>query len=105
MPNTIEIITLAYVATSSLRVVAYLPQIVRLVQDTSTATDVSCSTWLLFLLSNATTAAYAAIVLDEFSMTLIFTANALCSGAIAMLAMARRVRLRPHEFIAGSRPN
>ncbi len=95
MPTAIEIVTVAFAATNGLRVLAYLPQIVRLARDDSGGAGVSCCTWILFLLSNIATTAYAAMVIEDWQMTAIFSANTICSGAIAMLAIVRRHRLSP----------
>lgn len=100
MSTTTEIVIVAFAITNGLRVVAYLPQIVRLARDDSGAAAVSCFTWLLFLVSNISTATYAALVLNEPWMTIVFTANAVCSAAIFALAILQR--RRPSGFAAGS---
>lgn len=92
MPTATELVIMAFAATNGLRVAAYLPQIVMLARDESGAAGVSCCTWLLFLVSNISTAAYAALVLDDLQLTAVFVANSLCSGAIMALAILGRRR-------------
>jgi hypothetical protein len=93
MSTTTEIVIAAFAVTNGLRVVAYLPQILRLARDDSGAAAVSCCTWFLFLVSHISTAAYAALILNEPWMTVVFTANAVCSAAIVALTMLRRRNL------------
>jgi hypothetical protein len=100
MSTTTEIVIVAFAITNGLRVVAYLPQIIRLARDDSGAAAVSCCTWFLFLVSHISTATYAALVLNEPWMTIVFTANAICSAAIVVLTMLRRRSLSSHS--AGS---
>lgn len=90
MMSASEIIVIAFAVTNSMRVVAYIPQIVRLMRDRSGAAAVSCCTWMLFLISHIATAAYAGVVLCEQWMCLLFAANAVCSAAIVILACLRR---------------
>jgi hypothetical protein len=90
MPTGTEIIILAFAASNGLRVVAYVPQILQLARDESGAAAVSSCTWMLFLVSNLSTAAYASVVLDEPWMTLVFTTNAVFSAAIVSLILMRR---------------
>jgi hypothetical protein len=93
MSTATEIVIIAFAITNGLRVVAYLPQIIRLARDETGAAAVSCCTWFLFLVSNISTATYAALVLNEPWMTVVFTANAVCSAAIVVLSMLKRRRL------------
>ena len=95
MVSATEVIVIAFAVTNSLRVVAYLPQIVRLIRDQSGAAAVSTCTWMLFLVSHVATAAYAGVVLEELWMCLVFVANALCSTAIVILTCMRRRQSTP----------
>lgn len=97
MSTATEIVIIAFAITNGLRVTAYLPQIIRLARDQSGAAAISCSTWFLFLISHISTAAYAALVLNEPWMTVIFTANAVCSAAIVALIILRRRSLSSHS--------
>ena len=89
MPAT-EFIVIAFTATNSLRVVAYIPQIARLARDRSGAAAVSFCTWMLFLVSHLTTSAYAGVVLSDAWMCQVFAANAMCCAAIVALTFTRR---------------
>lgn len=89
-----EAAILLFAATNSARVLAYLPQIVALWRDRSGASAVSRLTWGLFTVSNAATAQYALLVLDDGRMAAVFVANTLCSAVILCLAVANRAGLR-----------
>jgi uncharacterized protein with PQ loop repeat len=97
MSSAAEFVILIFAITNGLRVVAYLPQIVRLARDQSGAAAVSCSTWILFLLSHISTVAYAALVLGDAWMTFAFAANAMCSLAIVILTLVRRRGAAPRQ--------
>jgi hypothetical protein len=91
-----DVIIVVFTATNCLRIAAYLPQILRLARDDSGAAAVSCCTWFIFLISNISTGIYAAMVLNDRQMAVIFLANAICSGVILILALVRRRRPHPH---------
>ena len=92
MLTAAEVVILIFAVTNGFRVVAYFPQIIRLARDQSGAAAVSCITWVLFLVSHISTAAYAGLILAELWMMIIFTANAACSLVIVILTLARRRR-------------
>ena len=94
MFSATDVLIVVFSITNGVRVVAYLPQIVRLARDQSGAAAVSCSTWVLLSVSNLSTAAYGGFVLGERWMMLMFTANAACNLAIAILTVVRR---RPQQ--------
>ncbi len=93
MLTSTEIVILAFAATNGLRIIAYVPQIMRLARDESGATAVSSCTWVLFLMSNLSTAAYSSVVVDEPWMTVVFVINAVfCAAIVALIALCRRSR-------------
>jgi hypothetical protein len=94
MLSATDILILAFSITNSFRVIAYMPQIIRLARDRSGAAAVSCSTWVLFFVSNLSTAAYGGLVLGDRWMSLIFTATAGCNLAIVILTLVRRRQQR-----------
>jgi hypothetical protein len=94
MSNAIEIVMLAFTVANSLRVVAYVPQILRICHDNTGAAAISCCTWSLFLVSHLTTVAYAVVVIGDSWMALVFAANAACSATIVALALLQRQRRR-----------
>jgi tripartite-type tricarboxylate transporter receptor subunit TctC len=92
MSTVIDIVTLAFAATNGLRVLAYVPQILRLADDKSGAASVSACTWLIFLSCNVSTATYCALVLADQWLTLLFVVNATFSAAITCLIFLKRWR-------------
>ncbi len=91
MPTSTEVVVLAFAATNGLRIIAYVPQIMRLARDQSGAAAVSSCTWGLFLMSNLSTAAYSSVVVGESWMTVVFVINAVfCAAIVALIALSRR---------------
>jgi len=92
---TIADITLAaFTLSNSLRVVAYLPQIVRAARDRSGAEAISFGTWGLFLVSHASATAYALVNERDWTMASVFLGNAAGCGAILLIAAWKRSRNR-----------
>jgi hypothetical protein len=59
---TLEEITLALFTTcNSLRIVAYVPQVLKAAADRNGAPSISLTTWFLFLIAHLSTVAYALI--------------------------------------------
>ena len=50
-----------FTLTSSIRIVAYIPQILKIKRDINGASAISFSTWGLFLLSHLATISYAVV--------------------------------------------
>jgi hypothetical protein len=91
MPMTApEFILIVFTVTNSVRVVAYLPQIRKIAGDNSGAVAVSNATWLLFGVSHLSTMTYAAVVLNDLYMTVLFGANLLCCLIIIILTVYKR---------------
>jgi hypothetical protein len=81
----------AFTLANSLRVLAYVPQILKAAQDENGASAVSCSTWTLFLISHVTTIAYALVCPGDLVMAFIFLANAFaCLTIIVIIVLKRR---------------
>lgn len=95
-----EIAVTVFAACNSVRLLAYLPQIVSVARDASGARAISCTTWSMFAVSHLSTALYAAAVLGDRGMAAVFTANMLCSLAIVAITICKR---RGAEA-AGKRP-
>lgn len=85
-----EITLAAFTLCNSLRVVDYLPQIVRAARDRSRAEAISFGTWALFLVSHASATAYALINQHDWTMASVFLANAAGCGAILLIAAWKR---------------
>lgn len=106
-----DIILGAFAISNSVRVVAYVPQIVKIAKDNEGAAAVSNGTWALFGISHLSTVAYALVVLGDLYMTLLFTANLLCCLAIIALTFWKRRRFHalrvehvlPMESLAANR--
>jgi hypothetical protein len=81
----------AFTVMNSLRVLAYVPQMLKAARDENGASAVSYSTWTLFLMSHLTTIAYALVCPGDVVMALIFLANAVaCLTIIAITFLKRR---------------
>jgi len=89
----LEEITLAlFAACNSIRVVAYFPQIHRAATDENGASSISFMTWILFLLANLSTVAYALINRSDWGLAACFSVNAVCCLAILAVAYWKRRR-------------
>jgi uncharacterized protein with PQ loop repeat len=84
---------LAFTLCNSLRVLAYVPQILRLSQDKEGAKAISVTTWAMFAVSHVSTVLYAAVTVCDPAMTLIFTANAAACLLIVTLTGIKRAKL------------
>lgn len=92
---TLEDITLAaFTFCNSLRVVAYVPQIVRATRDHSGAEAISFGTWGMFLVSHASATSYALVNKNDWTMASVFLGNAVGCGAILLIAGYKRTRHR-----------
>jgi uncharacterized protein with PQ loop repeat len=89
----VEEITLAlFAACSSIRVVAYVPQILKAANDKNGASSISLMTWFLFLLAHVSTVAYALINRSDLWLAACFTINAVSCVAILAIAYWKRRR-------------
>jgi len=92
---TIADLTLgAFTLCNSLRIVAYVPQIVRAAVDRTGAEAISFGTWGLFLVSHASAMAYALVNQEDWTMAAVFLGNAIGCGAILLIAGWKRARHR-----------
>jgi hypothetical protein len=88
---TLEEVTLAlFTACNSMRIVAYVPQIVKAAADKSGASSISMTTWLLFLIAHLSTVAYALVNRSDWGLAAAFAGNAACSVAILAIAYWKR---------------
>ncbi len=85
-----EFAAIAFAACNSARVLAYLPQIIRLARDHDGAKGLSWLTWAGFAVSNLSTVAYAVVVLSDWNMASIFGVNAAFCLAIVILVVCKR---------------
>jgi len=89
---------------NGLRVVSYLPQIVRVARDENGASVISCTTWLLWTGANATTGLYAGINLDDPMLAAINWLNAFCCLAVIALTAWKRRHTKGAGDMAGNSP-
>lgn len=79
-----------FTACNSVRILAYLPQILRVGRDTNGATAISYTTWVLFGFSHLSTAGYALLVVSDPLMAAVFVGNAACCLIILGLTAYKR---------------
>lgn len=86
-----EVALLAFTTCNTLRVLAYVPQIVRIARDTDGARAISYTTWGLFALSHLSTVAYAVAVMGDATLALVFGGNAAaCFAVLGLTGWKRR---------------
>lgn len=86
-------IAAAFSAFNSIRVVFYVPQIVAVARSRDGARDIALSTWLMWVLTNASGTAYGVWVVRDGWLALSF---GLCTAACVVtvaLAVVKRWRL------------
>jgi uncharacterized protein with PQ loop repeat len=83
-----------FTVCNTARVLAYLPQIVKISRDTQGASAISHATWALFGLSHLSTVAYAILVADDWRMAAVFAANTLCCLLILGLTAWKRAAFK-----------
>ena len=86
-----DVMPLLFAIVNSLRILAYLPQIIVVWRDSRGADAVSIWTWMLFAISNATTMAYASVTLHDNTMVAIFAVNTVCCIAVALVTGWKRI--------------
>ena len=76
--------------TNTFRIVAYIPQILRLAREPMAAHGVASSTWLMFFASHVATVAYAVIIVRDVAMAIVFLGNAIACALIVGLTLWRK---------------
>jgi hypothetical protein len=90
---SLEEITLsAFAACNSLRIFAYVPQLLKAASDENGASAISYTTWSLFLLAHLSTVAYAIVNQSDWWLAACFGLNAACCLAIVVVAYGKRRR-------------
>ena len=79
---------------NSLRFLAYVPQIARVIRDRSGAEAISFGTWSLFLASHGSAMAYAIENQKDWKMASLFLSNAVGCSTILLIAAWKRSRHR-----------
>jgi hypothetical protein len=88
-----EITPLVFYLFNALRVGAYLPQIIRVANDTEGAKAISYTTWSVWIGANGSTAAYALVISPSLALFLVNLANALGCTSVVILTMWKRRQL------------
>jgi hypothetical protein len=97
----LEEITLAlFAACNSIRVVAYIPQVLKAATDRNGASSISMMTWALFLVAHLSTVAYALVNRSDLGLAACFAINAACCAAILAVACRKRRTHARHLRIA-----
>jgi hypothetical protein len=79
-----------FTAFNGVRIVSYLPQILRVARDANGASAISYSTWGLWTAANAATGVYAFVNLHDLTLALLNLLNAFCCLAVIVLTAAKR---------------
>ena len=82
-----------FACCNSVRILGYVPQIIRIVRDRDGARAISYGTWLSFALSHLSTVAYAVLVVSDLRMAAIFGANTVACVIILILTIHKRRRI------------
>jgi hypothetical protein len=85
-----DITLAAFTFCNSLRFAAYVPQITRAIRDQSGAEIISFGTWSLFLISDASTMAYALVNNEDWGLAFMFLGNVIGCSAILFIADWKR---------------
>jgi uncharacterized protein with PQ loop repeat len=91
-----EVALVLFTAMNTVRVLAYVPQILRVARDGGRAEAISCTTWVMFALSHLSTVTYAILAIGDLRMAAIFAANTLaCLLVLGITAYKRSCAHRP----------
>jgi hypothetical protein len=88
--SSADIALTLFALCNSVRVFAYVPQIIAVARDPCGASAISYATWGLFAISNLSTVSYAVLVVDDWRMAAVFVANTLCCVVIFGLTAWKR---------------
>jgi len=80
----------AFMLVNSLRILAYVPQMLAAAKDIHGASGISYATWSLFLVSHLTTIVYAIVCVGDSVMALIFFGNASACLAVLTITFVKR---------------
>ena len=81
-----------YLVTNTVRIAFYAPQIVAVCRSRDAAA-VSLTTWGFWTFANLTAALYGAVAIHDRAFALIFLGNFLCTGAVTLIALGKRLRV------------
>jgi len=95
-----DITLTVFTLSNSLRVLAYVPQIVKASTDRSGAQAISLGTWGLFLVSHASAMAYAFVNKGDWTMASMFLLNAMGCSVVLLIALRKRAQFRTERIAA-----
>ena len=81
----------AFAILNTARLVAYFPQIIRILGDANGAKAVSIATWSLFAAANLATVSYALTAANDTAMAIVFTLNTLGCLTIVGFTVWKRI--------------
>jgi hypothetical protein len=87
--TTDDLPLIVFATCNTLRIVAYFPQMLRLVRCPAAAASFSHLTWALFAAANLSTAFYAGVVLGDAVLGVVNAFSALCCFTLIGLALWR----------------
>lgn len=89
-----NIVWIMFAAFSAIRMVSYVPQILRIAQDCGGATAISYSTWSIWLGANTTMALHAAINLHDMWLAVVTASYGVCCAIVIALTAFKRMAHR-----------
>jgi hypothetical protein len=87
-----EWVSWIYLATNTVRVFFYAPQIRAVCKAVDGAMAVSLTTWSFWTFANATGALYGWLVVRDAGFTAVFLGNTACTGTVTLVAMVKRLK-------------
>ncbi len=80
----------AFTFFSFVRIVSYVPQILKIAADTNGASAISYTTWSLWTAGHVSTALYAAVNIQDGFLAAVSVVYALCCMTVIVLTAAKR---------------
>jgi hypothetical protein len=93
MVELAQVTLVVFAFFSSIRIVSYVPQILKIAMDQNGATAISYTTWSIWLWANLSTALYAAVNLRDVYLTFVSAVYAFCCLIVLCLTFAKRQQL------------
>jgi hypothetical protein len=85
-----KITLLLFTVSSSLRIISYLPQMLRVALDRNGASAISYTTWMLWTGANLATALYATVNLGDMFLAAVSSIYAACCTIVIVLTLLKR---------------
>jgi hypothetical protein len=94
MNGAVDWVSWMYLATNTLRILFYAPQIRAVFRAEDGASSVSIITWGFWTFANFTAALYGWLVIHDEGFTAIFAGNLVCTAAVTLIASIKRMNTR-----------